>query len=123
MMIEPLSDDLKKIAIAAAIIRSEAGITVEEMFGKLSGEIKKESRLLDCLGITVKMRDLPSWPEHERRRDQLNGTHFFSRLWCRYIRPILNPRLHSHLLGKYEDIKLQTQTELLNEIIKRGSDA
>jgi hypothetical protein len=92
----------------------------EKAFEALVDGVKSSRRLLDNLGITIKMRELPSWNERCKRQELLYGSGFFSRLWCN-LRRYLEPKLYAQLVEDYETVKLQTQAEMMNAVLEKGN--
>ena len=94
----------------------------EQAFDALVDGVKSSHRLLDNLGTTIKMRELPSWNERCLRQADLYGTHFINRFWCKWIRPWFDPRRHELMTEAFEIAKLKTQAEMLNAVLEKGND-
>ena len=95
----------------------------ESAFDALCKGIKSTShRMLDNIGITVSLADLPSYPGFSRCRDELFGTNFLNSVWRWWIRRYLFPSLHAKKETAYEDARHKIMAEQLNKIMDFSQD-
>jgi hypothetical protein len=79
--------------------------------------------MFDNLGIHVNMSKLPSAEKLRAARQELYGTHWLSRLYCRKIRPYLYPEKHRGLVRDVDTLEGLQRIEFLNEVLKQGKSA
>ena len=80
-------------------------------------------RILDNIGITVNMRELPSFPLYEYANRRLYGTHWLSRFWCRRLRPRFAPARQAEAERIMDDARRHIQMDFISTVLDRGKEA
>ncbi len=78
--------------------------------------------LLDNVGLTIHITELPTHKIHSYCYDLMYGADYLSRLWCKYIRPIVAPNAHELIKTTYEEAVSLFQIDIINETIKQGKE-
>ena len=78
-----------------------------------------DKNLLDNIGITVKVGELPARKAYLEARRSLYGTGRLSRLWMRWAFPLLRPKEHSRRLDRVIELHTIIQQEFLNAVMER----
>ena len=73
--------------------------------------------LLDNIGITVKVGELSSRKAYLEARQSLYGTGRMSRLWMRYVFPIMRPKEWNRRLNRMVELTKIIQQEFMNAIL------
>jgi hypothetical protein len=69
-------------------------------------------RIIDCLGVRVRLAELESWGEYERLRRKMHGGFTSTRLYR-----FLFPRRYRQLYRAYIDAQLKMQQEFLIKVL------
>jgi len=78
------------------------------------------SRILDNIGITIKLPTLPTWPVYRDARRALYGTHRLSRFWMRRVFPWLRPRVYAVRVAAFEAAQVAHKAAFLNAVLERA---
>ena len=78
-------------------------------------------RILDNFGLTINLKMLEAWPEFKAAKDMLFGTNWASKLWMRYVSPLLTPKRYEELKSKFEEERQAMQTRYLNAVMEAAS--
>ena len=86
------------------------------------GISRNGSKILDNLGITINMSELPSADLCAVIYELRFGSGRLKRFYVRNIRPIITPRKHKQICMAWSQARLIRQQEVMNAVIKKGED-
>ena len=87
----------------------------------LAGIRRQSTMLLDNIGITIKMRELPSWAAREKAWREAFGNDVLSRLRYRF-RAMLFPRKQAELAAVWEAAKRRMREEWVAVVLEKGQE-
>ena len=79
-------------------------------------------KILENLGITIKMSELPSADLYSVVRGIRFGSGHLGRFYARNIRPFIAPKKHEQICMAWSRVQLIRQQESLNAILEKGRD-
>ena len=79
--------------------------------------------LLDNIGLTVKISDLPSAARMQWARQNLWGTHWLSRWYKQHIFWWLTPKAYTWAIDEYAAARRQVSDECFYAIMDKAKDA
>jgi hypothetical protein len=82
----------------------------------------RSPRMLDNLGITIKMSELPSADLWAAIYELRFGSGHLNRFYVRNIRPFIAPRKHEQVCMAWSQARFIRQQEVLNAILEKGGD-
>ena len=93
-------------------------------FDDLVTSIARQSlRIVDNIGITVNMRELPSWQRYQELKGAVYGSGLLSRIWAQILRPWLRPVAHAELWAQWDTVERELHEELIWATIEKTQPA
>lgn len=82
-----------------------------------------EQRILDSLGLHIDISKLPTASEYKASCSRYYGTHWLSRIWCRWLRPVIMPTIHEMIKVNFEHAQLEHQQAFAHAILEYYKDS
>ena len=96
---------------------------MQSAFDDITRAIRLNSpKILDNLGITIKMSELPSADLWAAVYELRFGSGHLSRFYVRNIRPFIAPRKHERICMAWSQARFIRQQEVMTAILEKGED-
>lgn len=105
------------------VMRSEPKPMPPPCFDEIARGIKlSSSMILENLGITVKMSELPSAGLYNLVREEWLGSWFYGRFYALRLRPLIEPNKHQRIRALWEQIQTTRTQEMINAVLEKGQE-
>ena len=96
---------------------------MQSPYDNIVWEIRRSGpRILDNLGITINISELPSADLYAVVQNLHFGSGYLGRFYARNIRKFIAPKKHKQICIAWSQARLIHQQEVMNAVLKKGED-